>query len=364
MRIVIAGGGTGGHLSPGIAVAQALRRLAPQVEVHMLCSKRVLDAHMLSRAGLPYHPLNCESVPYGLSLRAALSAGRLAAATVQAGRLLKQLRPSVVLGVGGYVSAPVVTAARGRRIPVALHVLDAYPDRANLLLSRWAQWITVAFAAAAPCFPADRTEVVGCPVREEILRASRRTGQNELGLDPGLATLLVMGGSHGARRLNQAVVEALPRLLTSLPVQIVHLIGEAEFAEVTSAAAPTARVHGRYRPLAFTDEIGPVLAAADLAMARAGASSMAEMSVRGLAQILVPYPYAGGHQQANAAALVAAGGAQVLPDAHCDADRLYSAVAELVQDPGRRARMGETARAWAAPQAAERLAAGLLDRAE
>ncbi len=315
---------------------------------------------MLGQADLPYHPLPIVPFPYGLTPRVAFSLARLIGSLGQAYRLMRPLHLEVVLGIGGYVSVPVMMAARLLRIPVAIHVLDAQPDRANRLVGRWARWITVAFEQAADRFPARRTEVTGCPVRRAVLKASRAEAQEELGLDPARVTVLVMGGSHGARQINQALVGALPTLLTQWPVQVLHVTGPTEYDQVVAATTRSAQVPGLYYPFPFVDKMWRLLAAADLVVSRAGSSSVAECSARGLPQILVPYPHAGGHQQANAEALARAGGAVVLPDEKCTAQELIRHLTALVEDNSRRQQRGEAARAWASPQAADRIAEGLL----
>ncbi len=357
---MIAGGGTAGHLSPGIAVAERLVQQEPEVAVDFACSARDLDAQMLGGAGFDYHPLPAAPFPYGCSLRAVVSAGCLLRSLARAWRLVRRLRPQVVLGVGGHVSVPVVLAARLQKVPVAVHVLDAHPDRANLLVARWARWITLAFPEAAQHFPAERTEFTGCPVRRAILEASRNRAQELLGLDPARLTVLVTGGSQGARRINEAVVGALPELLGELKVQVVHLTGAADFERVAQESGPAAALHGHYHPLPFTDDIGPLLAAADLVVGRAGSSSVAEARVRGRPQILVPYPHAGRHQLANARSLEAAGCAVVIPNEECTPATLARQIRALVEDEPRRQEMSRLALRSASPHAAERIAAGLL----
>jgi UDP-N-acetylglucosamine--N-acetylmuramyl-(pentapeptide) pyrophosphoryl-undecaprenol N-acetylglucosamine transferase len=360
LRLVLAGGGTGGHLSPGIAIAERLAEQDPELDLTFVCSCKPLDAHVLSAAGLTSCDLPTAPFPYGVSLQAAVSGVRLLGSLARAHRLLRKLRPQAVMGVGGYVSVPVVLAARMLGIPTAIHVLDAQPDRANLLLASRSRWITVAFPETAARFPADRTEVTGCPVRRSILEASRTAAQEELGLDPALVTVLVMGGSLGAHQINAALVGALPVLLSRLPVQIIHLAGAGDYEQIAAETATIRADQGRYRLLAFSDEMGQLLAAADLVVGRAGSSSMAEASGRGLPQILVPYPHAGGHQTANALSLESVGGAIILPNSECTPAALSAQISALVESESRRQQMARMALRWAAPEAAERLAAGLL----
>lgn len=359
MRLLLAGGGTAGHISPGLAVAERLLQQDPAPEVHFVCSERALDARMLSSAGLPYHPLPCGPFPYGVSPAAARAGLRLLSSVRAARRLLMRLRPEAVLGVGGFVSVPVVIAARLAHLPVAIHVLDAQPDRANRLASRWSEWITLAFAEAARHFPSAHVEVTGCPVRRRILEAVRPAALEALGLDPAKLTLLVMGGSQGARRLNQALVGVLPQVLGTLDAQVLHLTGERDYEQVLADSGPAAALHGGYQAFPFAEDMGSVLAAADLVISRAGSSSLAETAARGCPQILVPYPHAGGHQMANAQALARAGAAVVLPDEQCEPAALLHMLTRLLRNEPERLAMSRAAYRWASPHAAKRLAEGL-----
>ena len=358
MRLVVAGGGTAGHLSPGIAVGERLAQLEPAAELHFVCSARPLDAHVLGLAGFTYHPLPTAPFPYGLRPQTLVAAARLGGAFARACGLLRRLRPQAVLSIGGFVAVPVIAAARWLRIPVALHVLDVQPDRANLSISRWARWITVAFREAQDRFPPGITEVTGCPVRRAILQASRQQRRGPLGLDPQRQTVLVMGGSQGARTISEALIGALPELLR-LKLQVVHLTGTREHDRFVREAAPVAELAGHYFPVAFSDDMGPLLAAADLVVGRAGSSSLAEASVRGCAQLLIPYPGAGNHQLANARALETAGGAVVLPN-DCTPQALSAQIAALIGDRTRLDEMSRAARRWSSPHAAERIAEGLV----
>ena len=341
-------------------MAERLRQIDPATEVHFACSDKPMDARLIAGAGLEAHPVPSAPFPYRPSLQAVRASFRLLGAVASARGLLRRLRPAVVLGVGGYVSVPVIMAARLAGLPVAVHVLDVQPDRANRLASRWARWITLAFAEARETFPGPRVEVTGCPVRREILEAQRPAALQQLGLDAARPTLLVMGGSQGAHRINQAVVGALPQLLGPLALQVVHLTGERDYDEVVGDSAPAAALYGHYHAYPFAEHMGPFLAAADLVVSRAGSSSLAEASARGCPQILVPYPHAGGHQATNAQALAHAGAAHLLPDEHCESGELLHALTKLIKNEPARLEMSRAAYRWACPHAAERLAHGLL----
>lgn len=344
---LVAGGGTGGHLFPGLAVADELVRGGMRVE--FVGTERGIEARVVPAAGHVLHVVPGAPIR-GRSPRE-IARGLLA--TVRgirdAGRLLDARRPAVVLGVGGYASVATVVAARLRRIPAVLQEQNAVAGLANRLLGRLATRICVGFREAAVSFPSDRVVYTGNPVRESIATLARRRRED------GRLGVLVFGGSQGARRINDAMLAALPVLGTRLGrMAILHQTGAAD-AERVAAGYRAAGVEADVRP--FVDDMAAAYAAADVAVARAGAMSCAEITVAGLPAILVPYPHAAGdHQRRNAAALVDAGAAVLLDDARCDGDTLGAELARLVDDETRRARMGACARAVARPDAARRVA--------
>jgi UDP-N-acetylglucosamine--N-acetylmuramyl-(pentapeptide) pyrophosphoryl-undecaprenol N-acetylglucosamine transferase len=349
-RVVIAGGGTGGHVFPALAIAEALRGRG--VDVQLVGTAAGLEARVVPAAGYPFHVVS------GAPLRgggAARLVGGLAAAlrgVRQARSLLGRLRPAVVVGVGGYASVAVVVAARLARVPTILQEQNAVPGVANRALGRVSDRVCLGFAVAARSFPSGRTVHTGNPIRTAVLE----------GVGPG-SDLLVFGGSQGARRINRAVVAALPRLQASLAGGgLVHQTGAADFDEVRHAYAQQG-VAADVR--AFIEDMGWAYGRAALVVARAGALSCAEITARGLAAILVPYPHAADdHQRHNAAALVAAGAADVLPDADLDGISLATAVERLCADPDRRGRMAQAARAIGRPDAANRVADEVMTLAE
>jgi UDP-N-acetylglucosamine--N-acetylmuramyl-(pentapeptide) pyrophosphoryl-undecaprenol N-acetylglucosamine transferase len=345
-RVVIAGGGTGGHVFPALALAEALAGRG--ADVQMIGTAAGLEARVVPGAGYPLHVVAGAPVRGGGARRAL---GGLAAALrgVHAARgLLRQLQPGVVVGVGGYASVAAVLAARLARIPTVLQEQNAIPGLANRWLGRVSDRICLGFAEAARYFPAGRAVHTGNPIRAAVLR----------GTGPG-TDLLVFGGSQGARRINQAVVGALPRLAPHLAGRgILHQTGAAELDEVRRGYAAQG-VAADVR--AFIDDMGSAYGRAVLVVARAGAMSCAEITARGLPAILVPYPYAADdHQRYNAAAVVEAGAAEMILDAGLDAPALASAVAGLFDDPERRRRMAAAARAMGRPEAAQQVADAVM----
>jgi UDP-N-acetylglucosamine--N-acetylmuramyl-(pentapeptide) pyrophosphoryl-undecaprenol N-acetylglucosamine transferase len=270
--------------------------------------------------------------------------------------------------MGGYVSVPVGVAALRARRPLVLHEQNAVPGLANRALGRAARAIALSFAESARLFPRRaRTVLTGNPVREEILAvAEDREGlaaraREVLDLDPARRTLMVFGGSQGALHLNRALVEALPRLVAD-DVQVLAIAGPAHADRVEAAIGPSSRVPVRVR--GFLDRMDLAYAVADLVVARAGATTVAELAVCGVPSILVPYPYATGrHQEANARALARAGAATVLLDDELGGPVLAERVDALLADTEALEAMGERARAWARPDAAAALARATIDAA-
>lgn len=352
MRAVFAGGGSAGHLFPSLAVAQRFMRLAPEAEALFLGARRDLDAQLL--ADRPHKLLHAVGLPYGFSARTLWALGKIAWGSLEAFSVIRRFRPHVFLGTGGYVTAASALAAHGLKTPCVLHVSDALPDRTNLRLAKIAKLITVAFEAAAKYFPPHKVVITGQPVREEILQGDRATARAQLGYEAHDFVLLVTGGSQGARRLNDALIEALPHLLAT-GIKIFHQTGRLDYERVRAAVA-TLKPGPNYRCEAFISQMHLVLAAADLYVLRAGSSSLAEAAAWGLPMIVVPGAFAHGHQKHNAEALVQRGAAIMIEDEQLTGECLTAAIRALVADEARRQAMSHAALGWGSRQAAERIA--------
>ncbi len=297
----------------------------------------------------------------GVALQSLVKAGR---GVQQSRRILREFRPHVVFVTGGFVAAPVVIAAWRAGIPVLIYLPDIEPGVAIRRLSRFARRVAVSFPEAAVHFPG-KAVVTGYPVRPEfvVAAAQRNVARQALNLQPELPVVLVFGGSRGARSINQALVAVLPEVLRYC--QVVHVTGTLDWANVqerTESLPDELRL--RYHPFAYLhSEMALAMAAADLVVARAGASTLGEFPVMGLPSILVPYPYSGQHQEANADYLAARGAAVKVADNRLNSD-LLPTILDLVQHPERRAAMHKAARALAQPQAALHIARVLIELAE
>jgi UDP-N-acetylglucosamine--N-acetylmuramyl-(pentapeptide) pyrophosphoryl-undecaprenol N-acetylglucosamine transferase len=359
MRLLIAAGGTGGHIYPALAVARSLGATPEAPELRWLGGHRGLEAILVPAAGFPMRRLAARSLrTTEADVHAVLDPVRLAASVPQATAILIRERPAAIFTTGGYVAVPVLMAAAPLGIPVVMWDGNVIPGRAVRATARLAAALAVSFdatcralAAAAPkrpCF------VTGTPIRD-VSAIDRATARTRLDIAPDERVLLVFGGSQAVRRFNAAVAAALPRLVERATV--VHVTGDEGYAAALTGREGLAEAgRRRYRPYPFLrDEMLAALVAADLVVGRAGSSTLAEVTALGLPMVVVPYPHAAGHQRANAASLVAAGAARLVDDEAFDADALLDA-ASLLDDSAAHAAMSVAARGLGRPAAADAVA--------
>jgi UDP-N-acetylglucosamine--N-acetylmuramyl-(pentapeptide) pyrophosphoryl-undecaprenol N-acetylglucosamine transferase len=359
MRLVIAGGGTGGHIYPALAVARSLRARHDAAELAWIGGHRGLEASIVPAAGIPFQRLVLRSLrSVDLDAHVVLDPLRLGASVPQAAAILSRERPAAIFTTGGYVAIPVLLAAAPLGIPVVLWDGNVIPGRAVRATARLADVIAVSFeatcealAGSAPGVPCYLT---GTPIRDTSM-IDREAARTKLGIPPGVRAMLVFGGSQAVRRFNAAVAEALPRLVER--VAVVHVTGDDGYAgALAGREALPADTRDRYMPFPFLrDDMLTALAAADLVVGRAGSSTLAEVTALGLPIVVVPYPHAAGHQVANARQLVDAGAGRLVEDAAFDAGALLEAAA-LLDDPLAHLEMSAAARALGRPGAADAVA--------
>jgi UDP-N-acetylglucosamine--N-acetylmuramyl-(pentapeptide) pyrophosphoryl-undecaprenol N-acetylglucosamine transferase len=363
MKILIAGGGTGGHVFPGIAVAEELKRIRPDCEVVFVGTRRGLEAQAVPEAGFTIRFLAGSGFSRGRWWTWPWSGLVNLLGLVQAVGLVIAENPKCVLGTGGYVSAPIAFAARLFGRPLILQEQNSVPGLANRMLARVASEVHLSFLEARTYFVRrDHLKVTGNPVRAHILTGDRDTALREFKLAPGRPTLFVFGGSLGASRINEAALDMLRRLKGRLDLQCLLVTGRGEYEKVKAAVLKDALPA---TVLPFVKKMHMAYAATDLVVSRSGAMTLAEIAVCGLPAILVPYPHAAhDHQQDNAANLVERGAAVLIPDAELNGERLAKDVAHLLADRQALSRMSANARLFARPDAAERIARSLLRWAE
>ncbi len=354
MRAVIACGGTGGHLFPGIAVAETLR--ASGAQTMLVLSRKAIDrqgARVAPTIELEFIP--AIGAPSGFSPRWISFGATFAASVFASLRILRRFRADAVMGMGGFTSAAPIVAANLLGIPSLIHESNAVPGKANRFTSRWASAIAVGMAGCARFFPPATTYITGTPVRGGLRRVDPDEARVQLGLQRGWKTVLVMGGSQGARALNNAIVESLSLLKCDRArLQVIHLCGAGNAAELRAAYAKqgvTARVEE------FLREMDLAYSAADVVVSRAGASSLAEIARYGLPSVLVPYALAANqHQLRNAEAAANSGAAQIVLEERLEGETLGSVFNEVLTNETLRHSMGEASSRLASPDSSQHIA--------
>jgi UDP-N-acetylglucosamine--N-acetylmuramyl-(pentapeptide) pyrophosphoryl-undecaprenol N-acetylglucosamine transferase len=353
MRIVIAGGGTGGHVIPALAIAHQLKKQFA-AEVLFIGTARGIETRLVPQAGFPLELIKVGGLKNVSPMTRVKTMFDLPRALWASGRMLTDFTPDVVIGVGGYASGPAMFGAIRRRIPTLAFEPNVVPGFANRLVARWVSVAAVHFEETCEYFP--RCKVTGVPVRATFFDLPRKAG------DP--PTLLVFGGSQGARAINQAMIESLPGLRDRVSgLHIIHQTGERDYDNVL-AAYQKSGVSGEVHK--FIDDMPGTFARADLLVCRSGASTVAEITAAGKPAIFVPFPRAADdHQNVNARALERSGAAIVVEESNLEAAYLVDTIAALIPDPNRLQAMSAAAKSLAHPKAVEEIAAmveGLISR--
>lgn len=360
--MLLVGGGTGGHVSPLLAIAEALREIDGEVGFLFLGGRRGKEAELVPAAGVPFHATPIPSLRDPQSRLALLrTLVGVPLAFFDALAQLVRFRPDVCCTTGGVVAIPVALAARLMRVPVYLWDGNAIPGRATRLLASLSSRIGVSYEQARHALPRGRTVLAGTPIRSSLLKWTRERGRETFAVPADAMLVVVSGGSQGSERVNDALWSALGRILRS--AYVLHITGEKHGARADARRASLAAdVRDRYIVRTFLgDEMGGALAAADLAIGRAGASSIAEPLAFGVPLLVIPFGAAmEGHQEANARAMVETGAALSMREGELDGDRFTSQVVGLLQNPDRLRRMADAAKAAGRPQAATDIARDLL----
>jgi len=356
-RVLITGGSTGGHVYPGLAVAEALKELEPSIEICFAGTSRGIESVLVPRAGYPFVLVPASGFR-GLGGRARLMfLWNFLRGWLRSLLVLGRWRPHVVLGTGGYVSAPVMAAARTLGIPCALQEQNAFPGSTNRLVGRWAKRIYLGFGAADRFFGKGKCLETGNPVRAAFLEGGPDGGARPEG---GPNRILIFGGSRGAASLNAAVIEAAVGWKDRKDLAFTIQTGAGRTREVEEAFAGADTDQAGV--LAFIEDMPAALEWADLVVCRSGAMTLAELHCAGKPAVLVPFPHAtDDHQLKNAADCESAGAARVLTDDRCDGPALAALVDELLADPETLMGMSRAASQLGRPRAARTIAADLLE---
>ena len=377
-RIIISGGGTGGHIYPGIAIANELLQLKVGLEIIFVGGKNRLESQIIPHYNFSFIPISVAGFPRRLTWRWFQVIPKVLLGFADSLRLLKRLKPKVVIGTGGYVCGPVLFAAALLRIPTLIQEQNAFPGLTNRILGRFVDEIHVSFEESAEYFKVDKVRVTGNPIRREIqiLSKARTSKQTPLlhqmfakfGLKIGKKTVFVMGGSQGAHSINVAVIETLNHLFNGLEsfvskLQIIHQTGQDDYELVKSEYAKrAANIINVVQP--YFENIPEIYALADLMICRTGAMTIAEITAYGLPAILIPHPYStGDHQRINAQAMESKGAAIVIDDKELTGELLAKKLIDLLEDEQTLEQMAASSRSLGKPNAAEKIAQAILNRA-
>lgn len=358
--MIISGGGTGGHIFPAIAIADALRRLDPDIDILFVGAQGRMEMERVPMAGYPIRGLWISGFQRRLTWKNLLFPVKLVVSAFQSARIFRSFKPDLAIGVGGYASGPMLQTAVQRRITTAIQEQNSFPGATNRILARQVDRIFVAYPGMDRFFPADKIRLTGNPVRTDIERSvlSRDEAIRFFGLDESRRTILVFGGSLGAGVLNRSMEESLDLLAAADDVQVIWQTGK--MYEAAYQDARTAQL-SNVRKLTFLDRMDMAYAAADVVVCRAGALTISELSLLGKAAILVPSPYvAEDHQTRNARSLADVGAARMIGETDAPAMAIWSAL-ELVRDGEACEQLGTAIRQFAFRDAADRIATELLD---
>ena len=355
MKAIIAGGGTGGHLFPAMALAEELKSRHPELSLLFVGAEGGIEASLLAVKGWDFEKIKASGLQGKRLLQRLRGLALILSGLNRSRSILRRFRPDIVVGFGGYASASMVLAGVLARVPTVIHEQNAFPGLANRCLGRIVDLVAVAFEGASDFFPKSKVRVTGNPVRSELFGAKRAEARARFGLDPHRLTLLVFGGSQGAHRLNRALLGALPLLEPERgQIQFIHATGPGDLAAIRQGY-----IAGGHRAVVepFFWEMAVAYAAADLCLCRAGAGTVAELCALGKPSILVPFPFAtNDHQRWNAEALVACGGARMVEDSRLDGAAVAEIVRAFLRDREGLDAMANRAKALARPDAAARLA--------
>lgn len=359
LTIVLTGGGTGGHIYPAISIGRRLLEVAPEVRIHYIGTSHGLEKDLVPKEGWPFHTVEAAGLARKISLGTAMSLIKTGKGYFQARLQLKKIKPDLVLGTGGYVCGPVVLAGAHLGIPTIIHEQNAYPGLTNRWLAKVADRVCITFPQSAKYFPAgSRIVPTGLPIRRQIISTTREEGLQGLELEEGFR-VLVVGGSQGARSINQAMLQVYDMLKDRRDINWLHITGQGSYDGYLKELADRGidiAYYGNITIMPYVYQMEQALSVADLVIGRAGASFLAEIMAKGLPAILIPYPHASeNHQEFNARALVDSGGAVLIKEDKLSGQGLAEQILELVDRPEKLFSMAQGSKELGKPDAVDRI---------
>ena len=364
MNIIVSGGGTGGHIYPALTIIQAVKELDGSANFLYVGTNHGLEADIVPREGIRFEAIDLQGLERRFTLENFFRIGKAMLAVLKAIRVVRGFNPDVVVGTGGYVAGPILLAASLMGVPTLIQEQNAFAGITNKILAHFATKIAVGMEAAGDIFPADKTVYTGNPIRPEVITADRALGAERFGFAPEKKIVLVSGGSRGARTINLTMIDVLKVAACDNSVQYLHVTGTGEYDEVirrlNEEGIDLSRMkHIRVEPYLY--DMPSAIAMADVTVFRAGATGLAELAARGIPAILIPYPFAAeNHQEKNARAVEARGGAEVILNKELTADNLSQCLTDILSDEEKRLRMASAMRSLGKPQAAIAIAEMIL----
>lgn len=353
MRVVLTGGGTGGHIYPALAVAREIGRQEPQATFLYIGTKNGLESNLVPRTGIPFEAIEISGLKRKLSLDNLKTLWKFVRAVSTSKKILREYRPDVVIGTGGYVCGPVVYAAASFGIKTIIHEQNVVPGLTNKFLARFVDRVAVSFEESLAYFPQGKTVFTGNPRATEVMHGNADAGREFLGVSRDKRIVLIFGGSRGARAINEATLELLPHVGEYSQSHFVYVTGEVHYETISQALREKGELPRNFTVLPFIHNMPDVLAATHVLVSRAGASTLAEITALGIPAILIPSPYVtNNHQEKNARGLERAGAAEVVLESELSGERLHQALSSLLEDEARWASMRENSLALGMPQAA------------
>jgi len=361
MKIIVSGGGTGGHIYPALTLIDAIKSKRPEADFLYVGTEKGLEADIVPKAGINFIALKLEG---GFERRFTLENISRAANAIwsvkRAGDIVKDFKPNVVVGTGGYVCGPILLAASLMKVPTLIQEQNAVAGVTNKILSKFVDKIAVGTRDALKNFPHDKTTYTGNPIRAEVLKAKREDGLKEFNFKDDLPIVLISGGSRGARSINNAMIDVLKSEAGKNSAQFLHVTGKGEFDSVMEKLSDLDAPNIKVVPYLYN--MPQAMAMADLAIFRAGATGLAELTARGVPAILIPYPFAAeNHQEFNARALVEAGAARMILNKDLTADILSAQLDELLASPQTLKQMAKASLSLGKPDAADEIADIILN---
>ncbi|HEY3424712.1 MAG TPA: undecaprenyldiphospho-muramoylpentapeptide beta-N-acetylglucosaminyltransferase [Negativicutes bacterium] len=361
MRIIMSGGGTGGHIYPAITIVKAIEKVVQPCEVLFVGTQDGLEADIIPKEGYSFATIEVRGFERRLSWQNINTVRKTLSSVVHSQKIIRDFKPDIVIGTGGYVCGPVLLAASLMRIPTMIQEQNVIPGITNKILARFVKQIAVGYSQAAKYFNnPEKVIFSGNPIRAEVMSASREAGVAALGLNPSKQTILVSGGSRGARSINQAMLSVYQYVAARKDIQLLHVTGQNEYNGIVGNVKQYGidiTNCGNIIIKPYLYNMPEALAATDLAIFRAGAIGLAELTARGIPAILIPYPYAAAnHQEFNARVMERQGAAIVIRDAELDKTNLIEIISGLLSNPTRLADMAKASKALGRPDAAKTIA--------